>query len=246
MAQVQKFLFEKTFDADCRDTATAKEKMPPPRFSEKDLAEARSEGFAAGQAAGSEEARRATDHAAAEALSALAGHFETAAAQLAEANDKRVRRAIEIAVLVLRKMFPELSRRNALIETEALIGQCLAQLPDEPRVVIRVADALLDPLNEQIAALAEKAGFEGKMVLLAEESLSASDVRVEWADGGAERDTECLWAEIEQVLERALDSAPSDSAPRNEVPATETSTPATETVAPGDAKDAELASAVPT
>ncbi|MDH3791916.1 MAG: FliH/SctL family protein [Rhodospirillales bacterium] len=246
MARVQKFLFETTFDADCRDAAAAREKMPPPRFSEEDLAKARSEGFAAGQAAGGEEARRATDHAAAEALAALAGHFEAAAAQLAEANDNRVRRAIEIAVVVLRKVFPELSRRNALIETEALIGQCLAQLPDEPRVVIRVTDALLDPLNEQIAALAEKAGFEGKIVLLAEESLSASDVRVEWADGGAERDTDCLWAEIEQVLERALGTAPSDPAPRNEVPAAEASAPATESVPPEDARDADLASAVPT
>ncbi len=243
MAQAQRFLFETTFDTDSRDPTATRERPPPPRFSEEDLAEAEKKGFAAGRAAGLEDAKQAADHTAAEALAAIAGRFEAVAAQLAEAQDARLRRAVEIAVLVLRKVFPELARRNALTETQALIAECLAHLHDEPRVVIRVADALLDLLNEQIAALAERAGFQGKVVLLAEETFSASDVHVEWADGGAERDTEGLWAEIEQVLERALGPSAPEAPPPADPAAPD---PAPETAAPEDAGDAEPAPAVPT
>jgi flagellar assembly protein FliH len=247
MAQAEKFLFETTFDAELRNAAPAKNAATAPTsFSEEELAKARCDAFAAGQAAGIEEARQATDHAAAQALATLAGQFEAAAAQLAETKEHRLRRAIEITVLMLRKLFPELSRRNALIETEALIKQCLAQLHDEPRVVIRVADALLDPLNNRVAALTEKTGFEGKVVLLADDTLSASDVRVEWADGGAERDTGCLWTEIEQMLDRALGKARPESAPQNETPPAGPPHPPSNTVPPEDAEDAELASAAST
>jgi flagellar assembly protein FliH len=34
--------------------------------------------------------------------------------------------------------------------------------------------------------------------------MNAADCRVEWADGGAERDSEWMWSQIEGVVQRFL------------------------------------------
>jgi flagellar assembly protein FliH len=204
MAQTEKFLFDTTFDAEAQQAAEAmKHAAPPPGYSSADLAEARDEGFADGRSAGLEEAAQSTEHATAQALLTIASRLEEMIEQLAKTSEEREHQAIETAIMLLRKLFPELSRRNALTEVLASIGRCLEQLRDEPRVVVRIADALLDPLHERLESLATKSAFDGKIVLLADESVSSGDVRVEWADGGVERDTVRLWAEIDQVLERA-------------------------------------------
>ena len=48
----------------------------------------------------------------------------------------------------------------------------------------------------------------GRIVLLADETLGLGDARVEWADGGAERDTGRLMRDIDGALARALDTIP--------------------------------------
>jgi flagellar assembly protein FliH len=205
MAQTEKFLFDTAFDAEAQQAAAAKrDRTPPPSFSAEDLAEAREQGFAAGRSAGLEEAAQHAEHAATQALATVAARLEEMTGQLAKTCEDREQQAIETAILLLRKLFPELSRRNALTEVMGSIGHCLEQLRDEPRVVVRIADALLDPLRERLESLAASAAFDGRIVLLADETLSTGDVRVEWADGGLERDTVRLWAEIDQILERAV------------------------------------------
>ncbi len=109
---------------------------------------------------------------------------------------------------LLRRLFPALTRRHGTKEIEAVIQDSLDRLRDEPRVVVRVADGRLDALKERIDALTAKAGFDGKVVLLADEEIADGDVRVEWADGGAERDSERLWREIEKAVQRALGPRP--------------------------------------
>ena len=99
-----------------------------------------------------------------------------------------------------------------MAEIEAVIRDCLARLRDEVRIVIRVADAVLDAVNERVTALAATAGFEGKIVLIAQEDLQVGDVHVEWADGGAERDSESLWREIDAVVARAIGVTPPETA----------------------------------
>ncbi len=120
---------------------------------------------------------------------------------------------------VVRKLFPSLAQRHGLDEVEGLVAECLGRLRDEPRVVVRVADELLDPLKAHMDRLSEHSGFEGRVVLLADEGLSDSDVRVEWADGGAERDSGRLWREIDEILARALGPTRQKAEPEHAVDA---------------------------
>ncbi|MBX6322342.1 MAG: flagellar assembly protein FliH, partial [Rhodospirillaceae bacterium] len=67
---------------------------------------------------------------------------------------------------------------------------------------VRLHDSLLDPLRERLDAVAAGAGFEGRIVILADPAMPVGDCRVEWADGGIERDTDRLWRDIEAALAR--------------------------------------------
>src|SRR3546814_12442230 len=107
-------------------------------------------------------------------------------------------------MLFLSTLFPQLARSHGLDELHAVVEQCLERLRDEPRVVIRCADADLDALQTRAEQAAARSGFEGKLVFLADERLKTGDLRVEWADGGAERNQKALWQEIDAVIARVL------------------------------------------
>jgi flagellar assembly protein FliH len=110
--------------------------------------------------------------------------------------------------VLLHKAVPASGRKAPLLEIEALLSDCLREAFDEPRLVLRVADSLFEPLQQRLAAITGAAGFAGKVVLLADEALGPGDARVEWAEGGAERDQRRLMHDIDGALARALDSIP--------------------------------------
>jgi flagellar assembly protein FliH len=242
MTAVRKFLFDTSFDAGGKPAARPRAASPAPApaqasapaVSEEDVARARREGQAAGyaegeaagrraafdegRAAGREEAHQAGAHLTAEALAALDLRMQALLARHAETQAEAERRALGVARAAVAKLFPVLAAREGLGEVEGLLADCLARLGEEPRVVVRVADDLYDALDAQIPALARKSGFEGKVVLLSEPDLAPGDLRVEWADGGAERDAAALAAEVDALLERALaaPAAADDATPRDD------------------------------
>ena len=224
MGRFEKFLFDNSFDKE--QTAKAKaaaaaqavaEEPPAPTFSEEELAAARQAAFAEGKAAGVAEAE--TCHAArlAAAVEILPPQLAAIAQDVAAEADARRRDSLEAALTVIRKLFPQLARTHGLDEVHAVIEQCLERLRDEPRVVIRCADADLDALRERAEHATARSGFEGKLVFLADERLASGDLRVEWADGGAERDQARLWQEIDAVIARAL--TPAGETSKNNAPA---------------------------
>ena len=110
--------------------------------------------------------------------------------------------AAELAFAIANKLAPALMARQPMEEVRALVAECLQMMPMEPRMVIRIPDSLIEPLQEKIDQITVQAGFEGKIALLAEPSLTGADCRVEWADGGAERDVAALSYKIEDAVAR--------------------------------------------
>jgi flagellar assembly protein FliH len=222
MGNFEKFLFDTSFDsarereakARAAAEAEAAAEPPPPTFSEEELEAARQAAFAEGKAAGLAEAEDSHSKRLAENLAALPPHLEALARQLEAQEDERRRSALDAAVTVVRKLFPRLAREGGMEEIQAVVEACLERLRDEPRLVIRSADQDLDILRERIEQGAQRAGFEGKIVFLADETIASGDVRVEWADGGAERDQSALWKEIDAIIARALGPAEQQPAPK--------------------------------
>ncbi len=204
MSMSNKFLFDTSFEAeDVGDDAVRPvRKPPPPKFDEEDLERARAEGHESGKKIGAQEAMRSIERKISQTMSAVSAQFTGLSQAQVESHERQRREALEVALTVVRKIFPRLAGRHGLAEVESVVCDCLERLRDEPRIVIRVADAVLDQVQARIGELAARAGFEGKVVYLAQDGLKPGDVRVEWADGGAERDSERLWREIEQITAR--------------------------------------------
>lgn len=201
MQQAKKFLFKSNFDDAPSNNGSVK---PPQMFTEEDLEAARKQGVQEGTAAGRREIEAKTENVTAMTLQKIGkGILDLSAAQ-SQSHQSNARNAAELAKAITRKVLPEISRHGALAEIEAMVCKCLGDHFDEPRIVIRVHDSLLDSLRTCLDTTAANAGFAGKFVLLAEDSLQITECRVEWADGGAERDEARLWKEIEEATQRFI------------------------------------------
>ena len=205
MSMSEKFLFDTSFDPEDMDRSVMPGQKPAkPKFGEEDLEKARTEGFAAGKESGRQEVMQSIEQQISTALSAISGQLTGLSQAQVQAIERQTRGAVEAALTVMRKMFPHLAGRHGLAEIESVVCDCLERLRTEPRIVIRVADALLDQVEQRVSQLAARAGFDGKIVFLSQEGLHPGDIRVEWADGGAERDSDRLWHEIDQIITRTI------------------------------------------
>lgn len=232
MGNFQKFLFDTSFDPEqireAKARAEAKAETaaapPPPTYGEEELAAARQDAYRKGHADGLAEVEHNETRRLADLVERLPGELSRIRQEIGQQESGRRREALEAAVTVVRKLFPHLARQGGLDEIRAVVDGCLERLRDEPRLVIRCADRDLDALRECIEGNATGAGFEGKLVFLADEAIAPGDLRVEWADGGAERDIAGLWREIDTIVERALAPVRSDGPPaarQSETPAQE-------------------------
>ena len=233
MSMSDKYLFETSFEAEDLggDTARPVRKPPPPKFDQEDLDRARTEGQAAGKEAGTQEAMQSIEQQISQAVTAISEQMSGLSQAQVESNERRNSEALEVALSVVRKIFPCLAGNHGLAEVESVVRDCLERLREEPRIVIRVADSLLDQVETRIGELAARAGFEGRIVYLAQDDLNPGDVLVEWADGGAERNSEELWREIDRITARVASSRATATATE----ATESSEPAPAGPAPIDA-----------
>lgn len=222
MAQVRKFMFDLSFDKplvkpqpknqieEMQEEAEP-EPPPPPVYSEEELFQAKDESYQRGREDGLREAEESRAFLESNALRAvseqLAGLF-AAEKRSSEANE---RAAIQVAQAMLKKLTPSLAKKEGLSDIEALMKECMMRLGKEPRVVVRVAEDLADAVRSKVEGLVSESGFEGRVVVIGGPGLAVTDCKVEWADGGAERDFERLLAEVDAVVDRYLEPEGGDA-----------------------------------
>ncbi len=155
----------------------------------------------------------------------MAGALERIASNLGEANDalKAIEarlecEAVEVAVAVARKLAPALIEREPFNEISALASSCFRELITAPHIVVRVNDALYAAAREKLETITRAHGFEGRLVVLGEPAIALGDCRIEWADGGVNRDHAAADAAIGEAVaryvsaRRGLDDAAADAA----------------------------------
>ena len=206
MALAQKFLFDFSFDAPGGGDARQRGAVTPaePVFTRVELDAATAQARDAGHAAGMAEAQSRREQQVSDALSAIAERLGALLAEKASADRENERNTIELTRAIASKLFPALLRKGALAELEAIVIQCMHDTIGEPRLVLRVPDAIFEAAQQRIAPLAASNGYPGKVIILVDETLGESDCRVEWADGGAERDIARSWRDIDMAIARAL------------------------------------------
>ena len=217
---VQKLLFDVSFDVDDQETArrqkakaeAAPAPPPPPTFSAEELERTRTKAFGEGRKAGQtagyqqgrSEAEKQIQATTAEALVRLADGIEVLVADREGLNAARAGQPLAIALAVVNKLLPSLIRRHGAAELEDFITACVNEAIDEPRLAIRVNDGMVATLRPRIEEMAAQRGFAGRLVILGDPGIAPADARIEWAEGGAERNTNQLLAEITAVAERML------------------------------------------
>jgi flagellar assembly protein FliH len=81
---------------------------------------------------------------------------------------------------------------------------------------VRVAEELVEPAGARLKALADERGFTGRLVLLPAPELAPDDARIEWADGGVERNRSEIERRIAEAVERYLARGPATTPPEKE------------------------------
>lgn len=211
MVAITKFLFDTDF-ATGDEAARLAPRPDTRRFSANELEAAKAEAHAAGIAAGRAAAEQDIARRVADACAVVGARFDDLMKAVALRHEAQSREAIAAAVEIARRLLPSLGKREAIGEVEALIRECLTRLDDEPRLVVRVADELLDAVRQRIDQVTAATGYTGRVILLADPALKPGDARVEWADGGAERDSAAIWRDIDSAIQRFVEGGAGEPA----------------------------------
>ncbi|HTZ02822.1 MAG TPA: FliH/SctL family protein [Xanthobacteraceae bacterium] len=193
-AAKKKFLFDTDF-AGAADGQAAVSAITLVEHAQK-LAEAEAAGRERGYAQAQSDATVESSRRLAEALDRIAAAMAVANKALGAIESRLECEAVEVAVAVARKLAPTLVAREPFAEISALAGDCFRQLITAPHIAVRVNDALYAVAKEKLDDIARANSFEGRLVVLAEPDIALGDCRIEWADGGINRDTAAANATI--------------------------------------------------
>ena len=230
--QARKFLFDLSFDNGRNAQADEREK-PKPTYTQEQLDAACQDSYAQGK----EDGKIAQAEDQQEHMNAVLSRIEQKIGEVIEQSQsewqKQLAQLQEIALVIARKIMPTYINRHGAGEIETIVAKVIAEMGREPRLVFRVNEANFDSVSARINALAATAAYAGKLVILGDPDMGVSDCRIEWADGGIERDLKKLWHDIDRIMEdvqtfedsepaavTASPAAPSPS-PSPEAPATE-------------------------
>ena len=195
MGAPTKFLFDVDFarGAERKQTLALADHMLKIAEAEK---AAHDRGYAAAQA----DAKVESDRRIATALERVAAAIAASNSALKAIETRLECEAVEVAVAVGRKLAPALLAHEPFAEIAALASECFRQLVATPHIAVRVNDALYSTTQEKLGDIVRTRGFEGRLVVLAESDIAPGDCRIEWADGGVNRDSAAADAEISKAV----------------------------------------------
>jgi flagellar assembly protein FliH len=222
MSVVRRFEFDVSFDAPerlARPKLQEPEPPPPPpepefipeppappepTFSQAELDAAYERGVAAGHQTGEFEAMGRIERRLTDSIELLSYFLRESGAEQKRALAAIERQAAELAMLTLDKLFPALLERAETQELETMFTNVFEQAIEEPRIVVRAAPTMIGALEPRLRALAERAGFEGRLSIIGDPRLDDTDCRAEWSEGGVERDPRRTLQAVVAAVEHGL------------------------------------------
>ncbi len=111
-----------------------------------------------------------------------------------------------LVLAIIKKLAPAIVTDKPIREIENLVEECLRNNPLEPRMVIRLDEQMLPALRKKIDSIQALSNYSGQIVLISEPMANISDCKVEWIDGGADRDFEDLMLSIEKTVQAYIDA----------------------------------------
>lgn len=190
-----KFLFDEDFATGGKPTITVVE-------AERRRADAESQAYRKGFTAGEAKAQGDATQRVANALGVIADGLERLHRALTGIEARLETEAVDVAVAVASKLAPELIAREPFAEIAALATDCFRQTVTTPHIVVRVSADIHDTAKDKLEEIARARGFEGRLMVLADETLAPGDCRIEWSEGGINRDREATLTAINDAVGR--------------------------------------------
>jgi flagellar assembly protein FliH len=197
MSPPAKFLFDQDFAA----TAEVKPSIPL-AVHDANLREADASGYQRGFAAAKTQILAEAEQCTAAALERVAATLEGVVRGLSGVEARLETEAVDVAVAVAKKLAAALIEREPLAEISALAMDCFRHLVTAPHVVVRVSDTQHASVGKPIEEMVRSRGLAGHLIVLAEPDIRTGDCRIEWADGGVNRDRSATEAAIDEAVTR--------------------------------------------
>lgn len=109
--------------------------------------------------------------------------------------------ALEIARTAIGKLVPVIEKENAVALVNDFLAKNFKNFKDEAKLAFYFNPEIIPQVQENIARLANIHDFEGKIALHKDASLAVSDCRIEWENGGVERNGAKMLEKIDNILD---------------------------------------------
>lgn len=197
MTEPVKFTFDQAFDGG----AKSRYDLELERIQQESI-RSQQEMHVKGQEAGRQEALEGIEAATNTAMDQLVQSAQQLFQQEHHLRSSMKQEMVQLAYAIASKLSPALLQQHPLAEIEALIEDCMATAFKEPRLVVRVAESITESIGGHIDKMKAATNFQGDVVLIGEAGLGPHDCRVEWPDGGTERNQADIQREIENAVQR--------------------------------------------
>jgi len=180
---------------------------PPPSFSEEELETAKKIAFENGRQAGLDEANIAISNQTISNLQIMTAQLAVLHDKQELANETHAAKLAQITGEILSKLLPYYAHTNGAQEIQTFIRDCISPILDDSRVVIHLSTEAKDHLEAQLIQISEEAGFEGRLLIIGDPAMELSDAKVDWDGGGAERNWDDIWVDINEAIKHATHQA---------------------------------------
>jgi flagellar assembly protein FliH len=190
-----KYMFDEDFATGAKPTMTVVE-------AERRRADAEAQAHRKGFAAGQTQAQGEADQRIATALGLIADGVSRLDRALSGIEARLETEAVQVAVAVAGKLAPELIAREPFTEISSLATECFRHLVTTPHIMVRVGADIYETAKEKLEEAARARGFEGRLMVTPDTAMAPGDCRIEWADGGVNRDEAATLAAIDELVAR--------------------------------------------
>ena len=202
----RKFMFETSFEGNA--AANRPPERKPVTLKPDDYDALKKESFDQGFAEGTRVTQEGQGRVIAALLEKLGESIDHLVTELHTQKNQRDSDLRQSVMAIAKKLLPSTLAENGMQEMQKLIADTIIEMAHEPRLVVRTSEHDFETLNAYVTEIANKRAYAGKLIVVSDEAIVAGDCRIEWADGGIERNVNDTWEKISDVVTPNTPSSP--------------------------------------
>lgn len=170
-------------------------------YTEEEVTQKTAEAEARGYQRGQEEAQSAQEQKEALLVKEIASKLSELYEERRELEEKIKEDFCRMSEVLLKKFIPLIQKSMAEQLINKFISDNFHKFVKEPKLSFYFNPEMITKVQEIIGKMAHKTDFEGKITLHKDETLAPEDCRIEWENGGVERNSQKMREQAEAIME---------------------------------------------